>query len=75
MNIWIVLLMIFVYILVAAFVMGVICKYENAGHEIGLLGLFSPFWPTLILVAILYYPVKWSCNLGMKCFNFKEEAN
>ena len=57
MNIWITILLIALYILIVAIIMGVMCKYESAGNEIGLLPLLAVFWPTLIIVGILYYQV------------------
>lgn len=73
MNIWITILLIALYILIVAIIMGVMCKYESAGNEIGLLPLLAVFWPTLIIVGILYYPCKWSYKFGEKLFNFNND--
>ena len=73
MNIWITILLIVIYILIVAVIMGVMCKYENAGHEIGLIPLLAMFWPTLLIAGILYYPCKWSFKFGEKLINFNKD--
>lgn len=74
MNIWITILLIVIYILIVAVIMGVMCKYENAGHEIGLLPLLAMFWPTLLIAGILYYPCKWCFKFGEKLINFNKDV-
>ena len=69
---WMMMLFVLGYVLIAALVMGVICKYESAGHEIGLYGLFAAFWPTLIVIAVIYFPVVGMFKLGESLFNFKK---
>jgi hypothetical protein len=53
--------------------MGVMCKYESAGNEIGLIPLLAMFWPTLLIVGILYYPCKWCFKFGEKLINFNKD--
>lgn len=72
MNIWIVILLIAIYIFIVAIIIGVMCKYESVGNEIGLLPLLAIFWPTIIIIGILYYPCKWGYKFGMNLFNFNK---
>ena len=75
MNTYVLILLAVIYIFIAAIVMGIICKYESAGHEIGLLPLLSAFWPTIIVIIILYYPCKWGYKFGMNLFNFNKNTD